>query len=137
MPAREQPMQVNAGWAHEQSLLAREERHATVTRRYETLRIFSLRAVVMGGILGLWWAASGTLIDRLFVSDPISVVTSFVQMSLDGTLWWHLESTLLEMTLGYILGVTVGVALAIIVTLIRGAVRSFGLSCLASLQSQK
>lgn len=118
MPAREQPMQVNAGWAHEQSLLVREERRATVTRRYETLRIFSLRAVVMGGILGLWWAASGTLIDRLFVSDPISVVTSFVQISLDGTLWWHLESTLLEMTLGYILGVTVGVALAIIVTLI-------------------
>ena len=96
----------------------REERRAAVTRRYETLRIFSLRAVVLAGILGLWWAASGTLIDRLFVSDPISVVKSFVQISLDGTLWWHLESTLLEMTLGYILGVTVGVALAIIVTLI-------------------
>ena len=72
----------------------------------------------VAGILGLWWAASGTLIDRLFVSDPVSVVSSFVQISLDGTLWWHLERTLLEMTFGYILGVAVGIGLAIAVALV-------------------
>ena len=118
MPAFEQPLQVNAGLKHEQSLLVREERRVSAERRHQWLCVFSLRAAVLAGVLGLWWAASGTLIDRLFVSDPISVVKSFIQISLDGTLWWHLENTVLEMTLGYILGVAVGVALAIVVTLI-------------------
>jgi NitT/TauT family transport system permease protein len=118
MPAREWPIQATADLAYEQSLLVREELRATSRRRYETLRVFSLRAAVLAGFLGLWWAASGTLIDRLFVSDPISVVLSFVEISLDGTLWWHLERTLIEMTLGYILGVAVGVGLAIAITLI-------------------
>jgi NitT/TauT family transport system permease protein len=118
MPVREWPAQADDAWAHEQSLLVHEERRAADHRRYRALRVFALRIGVLAGILALWWAASGTLIDSLFVSDPISVARSFVQISLDGTLWWHLERTLLEMTLGYILGVTVGVGLAIVVALI-------------------
>jgi NitT/TauT family transport system permease protein len=118
MLAHEQLEQVSAALTHEQSLLAREERRAAALRRYETFRIISLRTVVLTGFLGLWWASSGTLIDRLFVSDPVSVLISFVKILLDGSLWWHLERTLIEMTLGYILGVTVGVGLAIVVTLI-------------------
>ena len=99
--------------AHEQSLLVREERRAAVGRRYEMLRILGLRAAVLAGLLVFWWAASGTLIDRLFVSDPISVVISLYRITLDGSLWWHLELTLYEMVLGYILGVVVGSGLAI------------------------
>ena len=118
MPAHEWPVQAKVDWAHEHSLLVREEHRAANRRRYETLRVFALRTAVVAGILGLWWAASGTLIDRLFVSDPVSVVSSFVQISLDGTLWWHLERTLLEMTFGYILGVAVGIGLAIAVALV-------------------
>ena len=34
----------------------------------------------------------------------------------DGTLWWHLEWTLVEMTLGYVLGVSVGIGTAIVIT---------------------
>ena len=66
------------------------------------------------------------LVDRLFVSDPISVARSLYEMSLDGTLWWHLSLTLIEMTLGYILGVSVGIALAIVVSSLPGANRSCG-----------
>ena len=118
MPALEHPAQANAAFAHEQSLLVREERRAAINRRNEMFRVLGLRAAVLAVFLGLWWAASGTLIERLFISDPVSVVVSFVKISLDGTLWWHLERTLLEMTLGYIVGVTAGIALAIVVTLI-------------------
>jgi NitT/TauT family transport system permease protein len=118
MPALEHTARAGAAMAHEKSLLVREERRATADRRYQALRVLSLRAAVFAGFLGLWWGASGTLIDKLFVSDPISVVISFVNISLDGTLWWHLERTLIEMILGYFFGVTGGVALAIIITLI-------------------
>ena len=118
MPAREWHAQAHDAWTHEQSLLVHEERRSADHQRYRALRVFALRTGVLAGFLLLWSAASGTLIDSLFVSDPISVARSFVQISLDGTLWWHLELTLLEMTLGYILGVAVGVGLAIVIALI-------------------
>lgn len=116
MPARELPAQADA--SREQSLLMREEQRATAYRRSEAIRISGLRAAVLVGFLGVWWLASDTLIDRLFVSDPVAVVKSFVQISLDGTLWWHLERTLMEMILGYVLGVVVGVGLAVTITLV-------------------
>jgi NitT/TauT family transport system permease protein len=118
MPAREWHAQTHDVWAHEQSLLVHEQRRSANHRRSQALRVFAVRIGVLAGFLVLWSAASGTLIDSLFVSDPISVARSFVQISLDGTLWWHLRITLLEMTLGYILGVAVGVGLAIVIALI-------------------
>jgi NitT/TauT family transport system permease protein len=118
MPTREWHAQAHDAWTHEQSLLVQEERRSADHQRYRALRVFALRTGVLAGFLLLWSAASGTLIDSLFVSDPISVARSFVQISLDGTLWWHLKLTLLEMTLGYILGVAVGVGLAIVIALI-------------------
>ncbi|MCC6889224.1 MAG: ABC transporter permease [Hyphomicrobiales bacterium] len=104
--------------AHEQHLLQREERHVAAARRRDAFRVRGLRTAVVGAILVAWWAASGTLIDRLFVSDPIAVLRSLVQIALDGSLWWHLERTLLAMTLGYIVGVIGGIALAVLMTMI-------------------
>lgn len=104
--------------AHEQHLLQNEERHVAAARRRDAFRVRGLRTAVVGAILVAWWAASGTLIDRLFVSDPIAVVRSLVQIALDGSLWWHLERTLLAMTLGYIVGVICGIALAVLMTMI-------------------
>ena len=118
MPAREWHAQAHEAWPHERSLLLDEERRSAGHRRSRALRVFGLRIGVLAGFLILWSAASGRLIDSLFVSDPISVARSFMQISLDGTLWWHLRLTLLEMTLGYILGVVVGVGLAIVIALI-------------------
>lgn len=109
---------MDAASTHEAALLEREIQHVAASRRRETLRIVALRVAIVGGLLLFWQFASGTLVDRLFFSDPIAIVRSFVELSLDGTLWWHLERTLLEMTLGYLSGVIVGVALAVFVTLI-------------------
>lgn len=103
---------------HEMALREREVQRVAALRRNETLRIIVLRGAIVGGLLLFWQLASGALVDRLFISDPVAIVKSFVQISLDGTLWWHLERTLLEMTLGYIIGVIAGVGLAVVVTLI-------------------
>ena len=64
----------------------------------------------------LWWYASGRLVDRLFVSDPIAVAHTLFEVVLDGTLWWHLRQTLIEMALGYVLGVSIGISLAVVVS---------------------
>lgn len=118
MATHNAPVALDTAAVRETMLLAREEQRVTASRRNETLRVVALRTAIVAGFLLFWQFASGTLVDRLFISDPVAIVESFVRISLDGTLWWHLERTLLEMTLGYIVGVIGGVGLAIVVTLI-------------------
>ena len=102
----------------EQALLAREE-HAVARARFrEKVRIASLRVSVIAAILLFWQFASGALVDSLFISNPVAVVRSLIRITLDGTLWWHLERTIIEMTLGYVVGVVTGVGLAVLVTMI-------------------
>jgi NitT/TauT family transport system permease protein len=102
--------------ARERDLLAREESAFVARTRYDAVRIFALQAAALAALLLAWWGASGTLIDPLFLSDPISVIRVLYEIIADGTLWWHLEWTLVEMTLGYVLGVSVGLVLAIAIT---------------------
>jgi len=102
--------------AREHALLSNEERIFVTHTRYEAARIIALQMIVLAALLLVWWAVSGTLVDRLFLSDPISVARVLYEIIIDGTLWWHLEWTLVEMTLGYILGVSVGLILAIAIT---------------------
>jgi len=115
MPTRDMPIGPAEIPAHEQSLLAREERDVRAQARSSAIRIHGLRFLALVVFLGGWWAASGTLIDSLFFSDPLSIAKSLVRITADGSLWWHLERTLQAMTLGYVLGVVIGLGLAIIV----------------------
>src|SRR5262249_1006836 len=81
----------------EDLLLMSERRNGVLQARREAVRLHAAQAALLAVILLGWWAASGRLIDRLFVSDPVSVVLTLVQIALDGTLWWHLWQTLVEM----------------------------------------
>jgi NitT/TauT family transport system permease protein len=98
----------------ERLLLHAEERGFVARRRRDKLRIAMLQAALLLALLLGWWAASGTLVDSLFLSDPISVARSLYEIIADGTLWWHLQWTLVEMILGYLLGVGVGLTLAFV-----------------------
>jgi NitT/TauT family transport system permease protein len=102
----------------EESLLATaivKERRNKVWRRR---RIGGLQIALLIIVLGTWQIASGRWVDSLFLSNPISISQAFIRISLDGSLWWHLEVTLVEMTLGYILGVCGGIAIAFMVSII-------------------
>ncbi len=112
------PRDLSTGGAlsvQERDLLAREQIGFSVRERRNIWRIRTLQAGLLLAILFVWWAASGRLVDRLFVSDPLTVARTFVQIVADGTLWLHLEQTLIEMSVGYVLGVAAGIGLAVIV----------------------
>jgi NitT/TauT family transport system permease protein len=100
----------------EHGLLVREERAFVARSRRENIRVHALQMVILVLLLLAWWAASGTLVDSLYLSNPISVLRALYQIVVDGTLWRNLQWTLTEMALGYALGVSVGLALAIVVT---------------------
>ena len=116
MPPHELTSGVSVMLDSERILLAREESKFAADTQRDAARIRMRQFIVLAALLTGWWLASGTLVDRLFLSDPISVARVLYQVTVDGTLWWHLEQTLIEMTLGYIVGVTTGVALAVAMT---------------------
>ncbi len=65
-----------------------------------------------------WAWASGRIVDRLFLSDPVSVARAFWAILLKGTLWFHLRFTLTETLLGYVIGAALGLAGALAVSMI-------------------
>jgi NitT/TauT family transport system permease protein len=103
---------------HEERLLVEAADNARRSRLHRRLRVLGLQLAITAALLVGWQGASGRLIDALFLSDPVSVARAFIRITLDGTLWWHLEVTLIEMTLGYVLGVGAGIAAAFAVAAI-------------------
>src|SRR6185369_14124712 len=78
----------------EAALLAAEAERARRTARTDRLRILAGQLVLLALILGGWAWASGRILDRLFLSDPVSVTKAFWSILLKGTLWYHLRFTL-------------------------------------------
>ena len=91
----------------EQGLLVREQEAFLARNRREAWRIRLMQVALFASFLLVWWSVSGRLVDRLFVSDPITVALTLFNAVVDGTLWWHLQQTLIEMALGYVLEVSV------------------------------
>ena len=120
---------------HEAELLRRETEQARRASRRDRLRIMAAQACLLTLILGGWAWASGRVLDRLFLSDPISVGRAFWTIVLKGTLWFHLRFTLTETLLGYLIGAGLGLAGALLVSMIPSGevvLRPFVLSAYAT-----
>lgn len=109
----------DAAWAREAALLAREAARARTATRAQRRRILVWQAVLLGGLLLGWSLASGRLVDRLFLSDPVAVARAFWAILVKGTLWFHLRFTLTETLLGYVIGAGLGLGSALAVSLTR------------------
>jgi NitT/TauT family transport system permease protein len=72
------------------------------------------RLLLVGAFLGAWELASGTLISKFWVSNPSSVAKLLWQWIADGSLWPHLEATLLAMGLGYVIGAVLGIGFGLL-----------------------
>jgi NitT/TauT family transport system permease protein len=99
-------------------LRARESIRARRAARRDGLRILAGQALLLALLLGGWAWASGRVVDRLFLSDPVSVARAFWSILLKGTLWYHLRFTLTETLLGYVIGAGLGLAGALVVSMI-------------------
>jgi sulfonate transport system permease protein len=102
----------------ESTLLAAEADRARRAARMDRLRILAGQLVLLALILGGWAWASGRILDRLFLSDPVSVAKAFWMILLKGTLWYHLRFTLIETLLGYLIGAGLGLGGALAVSMI-------------------
>jgi NitT/TauT family transport system permease protein len=107
------------GRDREEALLARETARAGAAVRRDRRRIVVWQAALLGALLIGWALASGRLVDRLFLSDPVSVARAFGMLVVKGTLWFHLQFTLTATLAGYLIGAGLGLAGALAVSLSR------------------
>jgi NitT/TauT family transport system permease protein len=80
--------------------------------RWMRLSTLAARVLIVASLLTVWELASGKLIDPFFFSSPSAIVRLTIQWIHSGTLWFHLQFTLLELSLGYLLGSVTALALA-------------------------
>lgn len=77
------------------------------------VRIYQIAIIV--GFIGLWEIATRVgLIDDFVFSSPSRVIESFVAMSEDGSIFYHLGITLGETLVSFFLVIIVGIGLAVL-----------------------
>jgi NitT/TauT family transport system permease protein len=121
--AEETPGQTAApGWEGgpaEAALLDREAARAGAALRRERRRVLGWQVGLLAALLVAWSLASGRVVDRLFLSDPVSVARALWGLAARGTLWFHLWFTLTETLAGYVAGAVLGLGGALAVSLTR------------------
>jgi NitT/TauT family transport system permease protein len=121
--AEETPGQTAApGWEggpDEAALLDREAARAGAALRRERRRVLGWQVGLLAALLVAWSLASGRVVDRLFLSDPVSVARALWGLAARGTLWFHLWFTLTETLAGYVAGAVLGLGGALAVSLTR------------------
>ena len=105
--------------AYESALLEREATWARTAARRERWRVIGWQVGLLVLLLVAWSLASGRLVDRLFLSDPVSIARAFWRLTARGTLWFHLRFTLTETLAGYVTGAALGLLGALAVSLTR------------------
>ena len=65
-------------------------------------------------LLAVWQSISGRLVKEMFVSTPAAVAREVVQLFLTGAIWVHLQTTLVEFAIGYLVGGVCGIALGVV-----------------------
>jgi NitT/TauT family transport system permease protein len=105
--------------AREAALLEHEALRARTAARRERWGVLGWQVGLLVALLVAWSLASGRLVDRLFLSDPVSVARAFWGLVARGTLWFHLWFTLTETLAGYVAGAALGLLGALAVSLAR------------------
>jgi NitT/TauT family transport system permease protein len=100
------------------AVTAGSEKAAAVLRATRTVHAARRRRgrlLVDGGIvllgallLAFWEFGAGLVVNRRYVSSPSAVVAELADLVAGGALWPHLSATMLEATVGYLIGVALG-----------------------------
>lgn len=96
----------------ERLLCEREETLFARRHRRAALFVGGGRLLLLVALLAGWYWASGRVLDRLFVSDPIEVVREFWKLTTGGQFAYHMRFTILEVLAGYVIGAVLGLGLA-------------------------
>jgi NitT/TauT family transport system permease protein len=72
------------------------------------------RLLLIGGLLALWQVAPRWGLNEFWFSSPALIAARLWEWVQDGVLWRHVWATVAEMTLGFLIGTPVAVAVAFV-----------------------
>lgn len=75
------------------------------------MKLLAARIGIFAALLILWQIASGPLIPKFWISDPIAIGAALAAWIASGSIWQHIGATLLTMALGYGIGGLLGIGL--------------------------
>lgn len=87
-------------------------------RRRSSMSTLFARVALVVAFFAVWELLSGRVIDPFYISSPSAVLRQSVKWLHSGTLWYHLQFTLIELSLGYMLGAVTAISLAIVLGLL-------------------
>lgn len=77
--------------------------------------VFFWQIIILIGFFGVWEIASRLYwIDPLIFSSPSNIVSQLINKFSDGSIFQHIQATLIETVLGFILGTIIGILIATI-----------------------
>jgi NitT/TauT family transport system permease protein len=79
-----------------------------------SFRLQLYRLALLVAIVGVWQAASGTVVPEFFISKPSAIFASLRQQVVDGNLFFHIGITATEAFVGFVLGATAGVTAGVL-----------------------
>lgn len=83
-------------------------------RRRDRRMLLVGRVAAIAGLLLAWELASGPVVSEIFASSPTAIFVELVDGFTNRDLLWHAQVTALEAVMGFVLGATAGVALALV-----------------------
>ncbi len=86
-------------------------------RRFQPSIGSQIRYIILLVFISVWQFAPASRPIRVWISDPISVVSRLVGWLADGTIWTHLLATIQAMVGGYFLGALSGILIGILLGL--------------------
>lgn len=97
-------MELLAAVERQESARARRERRVTLIGRLAFAALF----------FGVWEIASGRVVEAFFVSRPSAIAASLWAMVQREALFYHLQYTVIEATVGYVIGAAAGLILGLL-----------------------
>ncbi|MQA95379.1 MAG: ABC transporter permease subunit [Streptosporangiales bacterium] len=95
-------------------VLSRTAAHARAAAVADRIRVYGGIALLGAALLLFWEFGAGLIVDRKYVSRPTEVGAELYELAISGDLWRHTSITMYEAGLGYLIGVAVGLAAAIV-----------------------
>jgi len=83
-------------------------------RLKESYSIWIWRALVGAALLVFWQWAAGTLIRETFLAKPTSIMWRFYELSAGAAIWVHIQVTLTEVIIGFLMGSLLGLAVGLV-----------------------
>ncbi|MCM3708454.1 MULTISPECIES: ABC transporter permease [Cytobacillus] len=80
----------------------------------ENIKLAGIRFALLAAVLLVWELASGTIIDKFWISQPSDIFRTLYSWILSGELFFHMGITAQEMFIGFFIGATGGAILGFI-----------------------